>query len=59
MADTKLLEPPLLLSVMPVPEALPFALSPVLGCKPSVVCLGSVTDTINSSRALAVFGAIA
>lgn len=51
--DAEPLELLLLLSAVPGPDALPFALSSMLGCKPSVVWLESVTDTINSSRGLA------
>lgn len=48
--DAEPLELLLLLSAVPGPDALPFALSSMLGCKPSVVWLESVTDTINLSK---------
>ena len=59
LPDAEPLEPLLLLSAVPGPDALPFALSFVLSCEPSGVWLESATDSINLSRELAVFAVIA
>ena len=57
--DAEPLELLLPLSAVIISGALLFALPPMLGLEPSVVWLESVTDTINSSGGLAVFGEIA